>query len=66
MNIPNKIQNLVVGASGLGASEIAQDVIANSQDKASTITTIIVQIIIGISTLIGLFKRKKSANNSKS
>ena len=52
------VNSLLIGGSGIGASEVVQVVAENSQDKTSTIITIIVQIVIGISTLLGLFKKK--------
>lgn len=59
-----QIEAAITGISGLGATEIAQQTIANSTDEASAKVNIIVQIIIGIATLLGLF-RKKGVKNSK-
>lgn len=50
----------LIGGTGLTASFVAENVQFLDPSRISDIGSIIVQIIIGVSTLIGLFKRKKS------
>ena len=53
------MEKLLTGGIGLTASEIVQQ--SNVNDVAGAIT----QIIIAIVTLIGLFNKKKSKNETK-
>lgn len=50
----------LIGGTGLTASFVADNVQFLDPSKISDIGSVIVQIIIAVSTLIGLFKRKKS------
>lgn len=53
----NKVDTLVIGSGGFAVSEIATPIMA--QADATNIVQVIVQIIIGIATLVGLFKKNK-------
>lgn len=54
-----KINSVVVGATGLSGSVVAPDVIASVAPGASDLVNVVVQILIGIATIIGLFKKNK-------
>lgn len=54
-----KINSVVVGATGLSGSVVAPDVIASVAPDASSLVNVVVQILIGIATLIGIFKKNK-------
>ena len=53
----DKIDTLMVGSGGLAVSEVATPMLA--QADANNVVQIIVQIIIGVATLVGLFKKNK-------
>ena len=57
------INKIVVGATGVGASEIAQQVVSNDLTPVTEGVGLITQIVILLATLFGLFKRKKNINN---
>lgn len=54
------ISKALIGGTGLTASFVADNAEFLDPSRITDIGSILVQIIIGISTLIGLFKRKKS------
>lgn len=55
----NQIDKIAVGGSGLVATELVPIVGATINPDLPAIAQIVVQVIIGIATLIGLFKKKK-------
>lgn len=57
-----KLNSLFIGGGGLSASIIAPEVVSEIDSNPSNIVQVIVQIIIGIATLVGLFRKKN--NNS--
>lgn len=57
------INKIVVGASGVSASEIAQQVVSNDLTPVTEGVGLITQIVILLATLFGLFKSKKNINN---
>lgn len=52
-----KVNNFFVGASGLAGTEIASTVLETAD--VSNIVQVVVQILIGVATLLGLFKKGK-------
>jgi hypothetical protein len=50
---------LMVGSIGLTSSQVVQSVPTDGT-PASEIIKILVQLVIGVATLVGLFKKKKS------
>lgn len=56
-------QKLLIGGSGVVASKIAETSSSLSPDQITEGGSLLVQIIIAVVTLFGLFKRKKSTNN---
>lgn len=52
-----KIDTLTYGVGGFSASVIAEPVLSNAD--ASSLVSVIVQVIIGIATLVGMFKKNK-------
>ena len=54
------IAKIATGAAGLASSEIAPAVIDAVADNTNGVVQLIVQVIIGICTIIGIFKKKKS------
>jgi hypothetical protein len=59
MKIPTFITDLSIGASGIGFVEIIEQSIPTDTTDIAKISNIVIQIIIGIATLFGLFKRKR-------
>ena len=59
--------NLILGMSGAGAVELVQAVPPPSSAEFHEIIKTLVQVVIGIATLFGLFKKNKSipSTNSK-
>jgi len=57
-----KVKTTLIGASGVGASELAQNVVPAMVDDVSAGVNIVVQVVIAITTLFGLFKRRKKRN----
>lgn len=53
-------QKLLIGGSGIAASNVAETVTSISPTEITEIGSIIVQVIIAIVTLLGLFKKKKN------
>lgn len=53
------IAKLATGSLGIASSEIAPAIVEAIPADTSNIVQIVVQIIIGIATLVGLFKKKK-------
>ena len=56
-----KISQLLIGASGIGLTEVVQTSTALDPSEITTAGNLIIQLIIGIVTLFGLFKGKKNA-----
>lgn len=52
-----KIDTLTYGVGGFSASVIADPILTNAD--ASSIVQVVVQLIIGIATLVGMFKKNK-------
>lgn len=55
-----QISKALIGGTGITASIVAENAQFLDPSRISDIGSILVQIIIAVSTLIGLFKRKKS------
>lgn len=51
-----KIDTIAIGSGGFAVSEVAQPMLESAD--ASNVVQLVVQVIIGIATLIGLFKKK--------
>lgn len=54
-----RVTSLFVGGSGVAVSEVASDIQLPSSGDTSEIIKIIVQVVIAVATLIGLFKKKQ-------
>lgn len=54
----DKIEVLAIGATGVTATEIATPILQTAD--VSSVVQVVVQILIGIATLIGLFKKNKN------
>lgn len=55
----NEISTLVTGGAGISAVEVVPHLPLESLDSAGGIIQILVQLVIGVVTLLGLFKKKK-------
>lgn len=55
----DSISKIVVGASGVAASEVAQQAMVVVPTDINGIVNLVVQIAIGLVTLFGLFKKRK-------
>lgn len=54
-----KVTNLIIGTSGVGAIELVSSPDLANISQVSDITSVVVQIIIGVVTLLGLFRKKQ-------
>lgn len=57
------MKNLLLGGSGVTAMEIANQVQIPVSGDTSEIIKIVLQVVISLATLIGLFKKKRDTNN---
>ena len=55
-----RVNTLLVGSSGVVASAVSPELISTVANDVPNVIQILVQIVIGIATLINLFKRKKT------
>lgn len=54
----DSVKTMFVGASGIGGVELTSAVIEASASDGANIVQVVIQIIIGIATLIGMFRKK--------
>jgi hypothetical protein len=54
--------NIILGIAGAGGVEIANHIELPTSTETKDIISIIIQIAIGVVTLLGLLKKKKSSN----
>jgi hypothetical protein len=52
----DQVKTLLTGTSGIAVAEVAQPMLQSAD--VSSIVQVIVQIVIGIATLVGMFKKK--------
>lgn len=52
----DQIKTLLTGTSGIAVAEVTQPMLQSAD--VSSIVQVIVQIVIGVATLIGMFKKK--------
>lgn len=52
------VENIAIGAAGVAASVASGSI---DPEQISNIAQLVVQIIIGVSTLIALFRKKKAS-----
>lgn len=57
--ITDNIQKLIIGASGIGASNIASNLEMIQDTSSPQLVNVIVQIVIGLFTLLGLIKKNR-------
>lgn len=57
-----RVQNLLIGGGGISLIQTAPEVVNQLPMDAPNIVQVVVQLIIGIVTLIGLFKKPKTVN----
>lgn len=58
----SKLIDLTIGGSGIALTEVIQNATVVDPTEVTAIGNILIQIVIGIVTLFGLFKRKKDKN----
>ena len=51
------VKNAIIGTAGIGAVEITTPVLQSAD--VSSIVQVIVQVVIGIATLVSMFKKNK-------
>lgn len=51
------VKNAIIGTAGIGAVEVATPVLQSAD--VSSIVQVIVQVVIGIATLVSMFKKNK-------
>lgn len=61
----NQVQKLILGMASVGGVEVAQHVEIPTSTEVKDVVSIVIQIVIGIATLIGMFKNKKVSKQSK-
>lgn len=54
-----KLNTILVGTTGISASAIAPELLHDATLENPNIINIIVQLVVGIATLIKLFKKEK-------
>ncbi len=59
----NTLNTLLIGGSGIASSEILPVAVQAVPTDIPNIVSVIVQVLIGVATLLGLFKNNKSLNN---
>jgi hypothetical protein len=57
-----QLKTLTIGASGITASSVSPELMQIIAHDAPAIIQVLVQIAIGVVTLLGLFKRNKKVN----
>lgn len=55
----HKLTDLVIGGSGIGAVELVNNVGIPDVTQGSSLISVIVQLAIGVVTLIGLLRKKR-------
>ena len=58
----NKIANIGIGSASVGAIEVVQNVDVPQSTNHEETLKVILQLIITIATLVGLFKKKTTTN----
>lgn len=58
----NGLTKLMVGGAGVGSTELVNSIQIPSSGDTSEIIKIVVQLLIGVATLIGLFKKNTPKN----
>ena len=53
----SEVKNALIGGAGIGAVEVATPVLQSAD--VSSIVQVIVQVVIGIATLVSMFKKNK-------
>jgi predicted AAA+ superfamily ATPase len=59
----DSVKTMFLGASGIGGVELTSAVVEASASEGANIIQVVIQIVIGIATLIGMFRKK--SNNHK-
>lgn len=59
------ISQLITGLVGMGGVEVATQVQIPTTTEVKDIVSIVIQIVIGVATLFGMFKKKKTAETPK-
>jgi hypothetical protein len=59
------LTKILIGSTGIGATEIVQSSLPTDPTNIVEISNILIQIVVAIATLFGLFKRKKVAKTNK-
>lgn len=60
-----KVKSSLVSATGLGLSHIMMQISAINPSDVKTTLDILVQIALGVATIWGFFKKKRSIHNQK-
>lgn len=55
----DKIQNIAIGAAGVVGTEVVEQISAIDASVANNWVSALVQVVIAISTVVSLFKKKK-------
>lgn len=54
----NSVKNFFLGGSGVAGVELASNVQIPTSSDLSEIIKVVIQVVIGIATLFGLFRKK--------
>lgn len=62
MRSMKNFEKIILGVSGTGGVEIANNIELPTSTEAKDIISIVIQLVIGVVTLLGLFKKKRNSN----
>lgn len=57
------IKNLLVGGAGVGSLEVISQIETPQDASTGEIIKVVLQIIVSIATLFGMFKKNKNTNS---
>ncbi len=55
-------EKIILGVSGTGGIELANNIDLPTRTETKDIISIVIQLVIGVVTLLGLFKKKRPSN----
>lgn len=58
-----KLTDTIIGTAGIGLIETVPQIIPAAQMDYAGITQTVIQIVIGLVTLLGLFRKRKPVSN---
>jgi hypothetical protein len=62
MRSMKNFEKIILGVSGTGGVEIANNIELPTSTETKDIISIVIQLVIGVVTLLGLIKKKRPSN----